>query len=156
MRKSRKVVPITLKRKPSTTLEVPVQVEGATRILTCHRTPAQITFSLGPPLASGEAPLLPKPSKGTSLSFLVARPTQRTSKVTHPSRYERTSEPNPAQQDRDAQRYPLLSDYLLRNGFVRQVALSIEDSEPFVMAAGSMARPSSRPSTRWSPDRNGS
>src|SRR3954454_25296587 len=40
MRKSRKVVPITeAKRKPSTAIEVPVPVEGAIRILTCHRTP---------------------------------------------------------------------------------------------------------------------
>ena len=42
---------------------------------------------------------------------------------------------NLVQQDRDAQRYQLLRDYLLRNGFIHQVALSIEDSEPFVMAA---------------------
>jgi hypothetical protein len=37
----------------STPNEVPVHVEGAIRILTCHRTPAQISFSLGPPVASG-------------------------------------------------------------------------------------------------------
>jgi hypothetical protein len=42
---------------------------------------------------------------------------------------------NPAQQDRDAQRYQLLRDYLLRNGIIRQVALSTEDSESFVMGA---------------------
>jgi hypothetical protein len=70
MRKSRKVVPITeAKRKPSTAIEVPVPVEGAIRILTCHRTPAQISFSLGPPLASGEAPVRAKPSKGNLLVF---------------------------------------------------------------------------------------
>ena len=39
------------------------------------------------------------------------------------------------QQDRDAQRYQLLRDYLLRNRIIRQVALSTEDSEPFVMGA---------------------
>ncbi|MFL6417656.1 MAG: hypothetical protein ACJ74Y_18540 [Bryobacteraceae bacterium] len=69
MRKSRKVVPITLKRKPGTALEVPLPVEGATRILTCHRTSAQISFSLGPPLASGDAPVEAKPSKGNLLVF---------------------------------------------------------------------------------------
>jgi hypothetical protein len=70
MRKSRKVVPITeAKRKPRTAIEVPVPVEGAIRILTCHRTPAQISFSLGPPLASAEAPLGAKPSKGKLLVF---------------------------------------------------------------------------------------
>jgi hypothetical protein len=69
MRKSRKVVPITLKRKPGTAIEVPVEVEGATRILTCHRTSAQISFSLGPPLASGEAPLRPNPREGNLLVF---------------------------------------------------------------------------------------
>ena len=42
---------------------------------------------------------------------------------------------NLVQQDRDAQRYQLLRDYLLRNGIIRYVALSVEDSEPFVMGA---------------------
>ena len=70
MRKSRKVVPITkAKRKPSAAIEVPVPVKGEIRILTCHRTPAQISFSLGPPLASGEAPTRAKPSKGNLLVF---------------------------------------------------------------------------------------
>ena len=40
---------------------------------------------------------------------------------------------NLVQQDRDAQRYQLLRDYLLRNGIIRHVALSTEDSEPFAM-----------------------
>ena len=44
-------------------------------------------------------------------------------------------ETNLVQQDRDAQRYQLLRDYLLRNRIIRQVALSTEDSEPFVMGA---------------------
>jgi hypothetical protein len=39
------------------------------------------------------------------------------------------------QQERDAQRYELLRDYLLRNGIVRHVAISTEDSEPFAMGA---------------------
>jgi hypothetical protein len=70
MRKRPKVVPITeAKRKPGTSIEVPVAVEGAIRILTCHRTPTQISFSLGPPLASGEAPLPAKPSKGNLVVF---------------------------------------------------------------------------------------
>ena len=58
MRKTPKVVPITrAKRKqPSTATEVPVQVEGGIQILTCHRTGAQIRFSLGPLLQPGEAP----------------------------------------------------------------------------------------------------
>lgn len=43
--------------------------------------------------------------------------------------------PDTAQQDRDAQRYQLLRDYLLRNGFIRHLALSTEDSEPFVIGA---------------------
>jgi len=42
---------------------------------------------------------------------------------------------NPVQQDRDAQRYQLLRDYLLRNGIIRHVALSTEDTEPFAMGA---------------------
>ena len=42
---------------------------------------------------------------------------------------------NPVQQDRDAQRYQLLRDYLLRNGIIRHVALSSEDTEPFAMGA---------------------
>src|SRR3954451_14714474 len=42
---------------------------------------------------------------------------------------------NLVQQDRDAQRYQLLRDYLLRNGIIRHVALSTEDSEPFAMGA---------------------
>src|SRR5947199_5538078 len=46
MRKLPKVVPITLKRKPGTAIEVPIPVEGAIRLLTCHRTPAQIHFPL--------------------------------------------------------------------------------------------------------------
>jgi hypothetical protein len=70
MRKSRKVVRITqAKRKPSAAIEVPVQLEGETRILTCHRSPVQISFSLGPPLAPGEAPARAKPSKGKLLVF---------------------------------------------------------------------------------------
>ena len=70
MRKPPKVVPITeAKRKPGTAIEVPVPVAEATRILTCHRTPAQISFSLGPPLASGEAPVRAKPSKGNLFVF---------------------------------------------------------------------------------------
>jgi hypothetical protein len=42
---------------------------------------------------------------------------------------------NLVQQDRDAQRYQLLRDYLLQNGIIRHVALSTEDSEPFAMGA---------------------
>jgi len=72
MRQSRKVVPITeAKRKPGTAVEVPVPVEGAIRILTCHRTPTQISFSLGPLLASGEAPA---PAKGSKAKLLVFPP----------------------------------------------------------------------------------
>ena len=40
---------------------------------------------------------------------------------------------NLLQQDRDAQRYRILSDYLLRNGIIRHLALSSGDSEPFVI-----------------------
>ena len=70
MRKPWKVVPITeAKRKPSAAIEVPVPVEGAVRILTCHRTPGQISFSLGPLLASGEAAESAKRSKGNLLVF---------------------------------------------------------------------------------------
>src|SRR3954447_17600436 len=42
---------------------------------------------------------------------------------------------NLVQQDRDAQRYQLLRDYLLQNGIIRHVALSTEASEPFAMGA---------------------
>ena len=70
MRKPAKVVPITeAKRKPSTALELPVPGEGPIRILTCHRTPAQISFSLELPVAFGEAPLPAKPKKGNLLVF---------------------------------------------------------------------------------------
>jgi len=37
------------------------------------------------------------------------------------------------QRERDAQRYQLLRDYLLRNGIIRHVALSTEDGEPFAL-----------------------
>jgi hypothetical protein len=40
---------------------------------------------------------------------------------------------NPVERSRDAQRYRILRDYLLRNGFIRHAALSREESEPFVM-----------------------
>jgi hypothetical protein len=71
MRKSPKVVPITqAKRKqPSTTTEIPVQVEGAIRILTCLRSPTQISFSLGPPLQSGETRRPARPSNERLLVF---------------------------------------------------------------------------------------
>jgi hypothetical protein len=36
--------------------------------------------------------------------------------------------------DLDAQRYRILKDYLLRNGFIHHVTLSVEESEPFVVA----------------------
>jgi hypothetical protein len=42
---------------------------------------------------------------------------------------------NPMQPQRDAQRYELLRDYLLRNGIIRHVAVPTEDSEPFVIGA---------------------
>jgi hypothetical protein len=82
--------------QPSTATEIPVQAEGAVRILTCHRTPTQISFSLGPPLQSGETM-------------------------------------NSVEQNRNRQRYGILKDYLLRNGFIHYVALAREESEPFVM-----------------------
>ena len=71
MRKPPKVVSITqAKRKqPNTATEIPVQVEGAIRILTCHRTPTQISFSLGPPLQSGETPSAAGPSKENLIVF---------------------------------------------------------------------------------------
>ena len=40
---------------------------------------------------------------------------------------------NPVERSRDAQRYRILRDYLLRNGFIHHVALSREESEPFIM-----------------------
>ncbi|MFL6417655.1 MAG: hypothetical protein ACJ74Y_18535 [Bryobacteraceae bacterium] len=61
--------------------------------------------------------------------------TQRTIKVTTPLARKELLKTNPVQQDRDAQRYQLLRDYLLRNRIIRQVALSTGDSEPFVMGA---------------------
>jgi hypothetical protein len=42
---------------------------------------------------------------------------------------------NPVQQDRDAQRYRMLRDYLQRNGIIYHVALSTKDNEPFAMGA---------------------
>ena len=42
---------------------------------------------------------------------------------------------NLVQQERDAQRYQLLRDYLLRNGIIRHVAVTTKDSEPFAMGA---------------------
>ena len=71
MRKSPKVVPITrAKRKqPSTATEVPVPVEGGIQILTCHRTGAQIHFSLGPLLQPGEAPTRAESRKDNLIVF---------------------------------------------------------------------------------------
>ena len=71
MPKSPKVVPITqAKRKqPSTATAVPVQVEGGIQILTCHRTPTQIRFSLGPLLQPGEAPTRAKSRKDNLIVF---------------------------------------------------------------------------------------
>ena len=42
---------------------------------------------------------------------------------------------NLVQQNRDARRYQLLRDDLLRSGIIHHVALSTEDSEPFAMGA---------------------
>ena len=60
MRKLPKLVSITQAKRnhASTATEIPVRVEGAIRILSCHRTPTQISFSLGPPLQPGETPRL--------------------------------------------------------------------------------------------------
>jgi hypothetical protein len=70
MRKPPKVVSIThAKRKqPNTAIEIPVQVAGAIRILACHRTPTQISFSLGPPLQSGERP---RPAGSSQQNLIV-------------------------------------------------------------------------------------
>ena len=48
---------------------------------------------------------------------------------------KKLSKTNLVQQDRDARRYQLLRNYLLRSGTIYHVALSTEDSEPFVMRA---------------------
>ena len=71
MRKPPKVVSITQAKhkQPNTAIEIPVQVEGAIRILTCHCTPTQISFSLGPPLQSGETPSAAGPSKKNLIVF---------------------------------------------------------------------------------------
>jgi len=71
MRKPPKVVPITqAKRKqPSTTTEIPLQIAGGVRILACHRTGAQISFSLGPPLQPGEAPTRTQSRKDNLIVF---------------------------------------------------------------------------------------
>jgi hypothetical protein len=116
MRKSRKVVPITeAKRKPRTAIEVPVPVEGAIRILTCHRTPAQISFSLGPPLASGEAPVPAKPSKGNLLVFpRRATDSEDRLRSTTLLAMKQLLKTNVVQQERDAQRY--LWTYVLPSG----------------------------------------
>src|SRR3954447_25184093 len=107
MRKSRKVVPITEgKRKPSAAIDVPVPVEGAIRILTCHRSPTQISFSLGPPLASGEAPVRAKPSKGNLLAFpRRATDSEERLRSTTLLAMKQLLKTNVVQQERDAQRY---------------------------------------------------
>jgi hypothetical protein len=46
----------------------------------------------------------------------------------------KVSKMNSVEQNRDTQRHGILKDYLLRNGFIHYVALSREESEPFVMA----------------------
>jgi hypothetical protein len=71
MRKSPKVVSITqAKRKQSSTAtEVPVQVAGGVQILTCRRTGAQISFSLGPLLQPGKAPTRAESRKENLIVF---------------------------------------------------------------------------------------
>jgi hypothetical protein len=71
MRKLPKVVSITQAKRNDacTATEIPVQVEGAVRILTCERTPTQISFSLGPPLQSDETPRPSDSSKGNLIVF---------------------------------------------------------------------------------------
>ena len=51
----------------------------------------------------------------------------------HSSRDGGFSRMKSAGHELDAQRYRILKDYLLRNGFIHYVALSRKDSEPFVM-----------------------
>jgi hypothetical protein len=41
---------------------------------------------------------------------------------------------NSVEQNQDTRRYRVLRDYLLRNGFIHHVALSREESEPFIMS----------------------
>lgn len=137
MRKSRKFVPITkAKGRLSAAIEVPVAVEGATRILTCHRSPAQISFSLGPPLRSGEAPVRAKPSKGNLLAFpRRATDSENDQRSTTRPAVKAVLKTKLVQQERDAKRYQLLRDYLLRNGIIHHVALSTDESEPFVLGA---------------------
>ena len=72
------------------------------------------------------------------MSFRAAGMIRRTTKVdrsTTPLAMEEVLKTNRVQQDRDAQRYQLLRDYLLRNGIIRRVAVPTEDSEPFVIGA---------------------
>ena len=71
MRKSPKVVPITQAKpkQPSTATELSVPVEGGIQILTCHRTGAQIRFSLGPLLQPGEAPTRTESTKDNLIVF---------------------------------------------------------------------------------------
>ena len=71
MRKSPKVVPITQAKpkQPSTATELSVPVEGGIQILTCHRTGAQIRFSLGPLLQPGEAPTRTESRKDNLIVF---------------------------------------------------------------------------------------
>ena len=72
------------------------------------------------------------------MSFRAAGMIRRTTKVdrsTTPLAMKEVLKTNRVQQDRDAQRYQLLRDYLLRNGIIRHVVLSTEDSEPFAMGA---------------------
>src|SRR4051794_40124991 len=76
----------------------------AIRIPTCQRTPAQISFSLGPPFASARLRHEQSRAKESSSSFRVARSTQRTTKVDHSSHCEGTREEEAAA-DRDAWTY---------------------------------------------------
>ena len=71
MRKSPKVVPITQAKpkQPSTATELSVPVEGGIQILTCHRPPTQIRFSLGPLLQRGEAPTRAESRKDNLIVF---------------------------------------------------------------------------------------
>jgi hypothetical protein len=69
--------------------------------------------------------------KITSSSSRGPALTPRTAKFDHSTRV--FLKMNSVEQNRDAQRYRILKDYLLRNGFIHYVALAPEESEPFVV-----------------------
>src|SRR3954453_11303086 len=72
-------------------------------------------------------------AKRTSSSSRVAELTPKMTSSEIPLPMEVSLKMKSVEHDFNAQRYRVLRDYLLRNGFIHHVTLSLEESEPFVI-----------------------